>query len=453
MTDASQVLDKTDQFGEDSILRLMMRFSFPSIVAMMVSTSYNLINMSFIGRSAGPLGIAAIAVCQPLMMIQGAINQFVGNGCAAAVAIRLGQGDKDGSRTLLGSAVTFSLLVAVTNIILGHIFITPLLIAFGASDAILPYAKDYLAISLYGMLFGCLTTMNPMMRIEGYPGRAMITMLLSTAVNLVCSPTFIFVFHMGIKGAALATLIAQAATGLWMFLFLTGKNRTIGLKRQYIRLRASCLLQIMQLGLPTFLMSLTQSMLSVTMNKSLGIYGGDISISAWGITNSISNLVQQPVFGLNQGVQPIIGYNIGAKKYARVKQALLYSLALATVFSSLGWLVTRLFPEPIFAFFNKDPELIAVGARMLIVFRMFICVVGMQQAGAAYFQYSGRTKTSVFLTLSRQVLILIPCLLILPRFFQFDGILYAGPVSDLVSSSITAAFLLTEIRRLGRLSR
>lgn len=453
MAEFTQVDDKTSQFGEEGILKLMLRYSFPSIVAMLVSSSYNLINMSFIGRSVGPLGIAAIAVCQPVNMIQSAITQLVGTGCSAAIAIRLGQGDKDGARALLGNAVASSVLVAALNVLIGHIFMEPLLSAFGASDAIMPLAKDYFNITLYGMLFGCIMPLNPMMRIEGYPGRAMFTMLLSTAVNLICSPTFIFVFHLGIRGAALGTLCAQMATGIWVLFFLLHKKRAVGLKWRYFRIRLRTVLQIMQFGLPNFLMNLTQSLLSVTINKSLSLYGGDISISAWGITNTVNSLVQQPVFGMNQGVQPIIGYNIGAQKHARVKQALLYSLAAATFFSAMGWLLTRLFPAQIFAFFNDDPELIAIGTRMLIIFRAFIFVVGAQQAGAAYFQYSGRPKLSILLTLSRQVFVLMPCVLILPRFFQFDGILYSGPVSDLVSTALTVALIIREVRRLNRMIR
>jgi len=444
-------IDKTEQFGNEGILRLMIKYSLPSIVAQLVSSSYHLINMSFIGRSVGPLGIAAIAVCQPISMITGAVNQLVSNGCAAAVAIRLGEGDRDGAQKLVGTTITFNVVVGILCIILGQIYMKPLLIAFGASEAILPYAIPYLNITLYGMVLGGLTAMNPMMRIEGYPGRAMITMLLSTAVNLMLTPLLIFVYDMGIVGAALGTFGAQTASGIWIMWFLLSKNRTIGLKMRYIGVRIKDLVYVMTLGMPNFLMQLTQSLLSITMNNTLRIYGGDIAISSWGITNSINNLVQQPVFGMNQGAQPIIGYNIGAKKHARVKQALLYSLAAATVFSSLGWLITRLFPAQIFAFFNDDPELIAVGTQMLIIFRMFIFVVGLQQAGASYFQYSGRPKTSAVLTLSRQVLILIPCLLILPRFYQFNGILYAGPVSDLISTAITLGFIIVEIKRLNKL--
>ena len=448
----TQNADRTDQFGEQSVIKLLLRFSLPTIVAMMIQSSYNFINMIFVGQKLGPLAIAAIAICNPITMIQGAINQLVANGCSTAVAIRLGQGDRDGSRVLLGSSVALSLLIATGTNILGHAFMDPLLRLFGASEAILPYARDYLNITLFGMQVNCLMSMNAMMRIEGFPGRAMVTMLLSTVVNLICTPTFLFVFELGIRGAALGTLCAQVASATWIFVFLIGKDRIIGLKWRYFRPKLDCVRQVMRLGLPNCLMSLSQSMLSIILNKSLGAYGGDIAISAWGITNNINNLIAQPIFGLNQGIQPIVSYNVGAKKYLRVKHALFCSLATATFFSAVGWLITRLFPAQIFAFFNDDPALIALGVRMLIVFRMFIIVVGAQQAGAAYFQHTGNPKISILLSLSRQVLILIPCVLILPRFFHFDGILYAGPISDLLSITMTGIFLFFEVRRLNRLA-
>ncbi|MCL2122158.1 MAG: MATE family efflux transporter [Clostridiales bacterium] len=443
----------TEQFGTESILKLMIKFSLPAIVASMVQTSYNLINMTFIGRAVGPMGIAAIAICQPITMIQGAINQLIGNGCAAAVAIRIGRGEREEARGLLGVSVTFSFLFAATNLIIGQTFKDPLLWAFGASEALLPYAREYLSISLFGMVISFFMMMNPMMRIEGYPGRAMVTMLLSATVNVIATPTFLYVFKLGIRGAAFGTVCGQVASATWMMIFLTNKNRVVGLKWRYIRVSFKYLIEMASLGLPTCLMNLTQSLLSVTMNRSLGAYGGDISISAWGVCNSINNLVQQPIFGMNQGAQPIIGYNVGAKNHKRVKQALINAIIIATIFATLGWLLTRFLPRQLLSIFTTDQEMIDIGTRILIVFRVLIIVVGMQQVGASYFQNSGKPRTSIFLTLSRQVLILMPAVLILPRFFGFDGILYAGPLSDGLASAITGVFILNELRRLNKLIR
>ena len=449
----TQLMDKTAQFGEGSVLKLMTRYSLPSILAMLAISAHSVINMTFVGRAVGPLGIAAIAVSGPVTMVQGSINQFISNGCAAAVSITLGQGDRDGAQRILGTSTLFLFVVSIINIIIGFTFMEPLLAAFGASEATMALAKDYMGITLIAMSYTCLATMNPMVRIEGFPKLAMVTMLLMTALNLILSPLFIFYFKWGIRGAALGTAIAQFASSGWIFYFLLHRDRVVRLRFKYMRLKASTMLLVMKLGLPTFLMQVTQSLLSVVMNRSLLAYGGDIAISAFGITNNISNLISQPVFGLNQGAQPIIGYNFGANKISRVKQALVYSLAGATMFSALGWLMTRFYAVPIFAFFNKDPSLIAVGSRMLIVFRMLIFVVGFQQAGAAYFQYSGKPMVSVFLTLSRQVIFLIPLIVILPRFWQLNGILYAGPISDLISTVLTAIFIVAELARLNGLIR
>ncbi|MCL1804827.1 MAG: MATE family efflux transporter [Clostridiales bacterium] len=449
----AQLVDKTAQFGEDSVLRLMVRYSLPSILAMLAISAHSVINMTFIGRAVGPLGIAAIAVSGPITMVQGAINQFISNGCAAAISITLGQGDRDGAQRILGTSMLFLFIVSVINIIIGFTFMEQLLLAFGASQATLSLGKDYMSISLIGMVYGCVATMNPMVRIEGFPKLAMVTMLLMTGMNLILAPLFIFYFQWGIRGAALATIISQFAVAVWIMYFLLHKDRTVRLRLKYLRLKISTILLIMKLGLPTFLMQVTQSLLSIVMNRGLLTYGGDVAISAFGITNNINNLISQPVFGLNQGAQPIIGYNFGANKISRVKQALVYSLAGATMFSALGWVLTRLYAEPIFAFFNNDPELIAVGSRMLIVFRALIFVVGFQQAGAAYFQYSGKPMISIFLTLSRQVIFLIPLIVILPRFLQLDGILYSGPISDLISTILTGVFIIVELKRLNGLIR
>ena len=451
MEKTAQSADRTTQFGEDSIHVLMMRYSLPAIVAMLASTMFSIINMAFVGRSIGAPGIAAIAVCAPISMIQGAIGQLIGNGCAAAVSISLGRGEREGAQTILGCSVFYGLLVSFLNMTLGFLFTDVLLTAFGASASILPLAREYLQVTLIGMLCSIFSSMNPMLRIEGFPQRAMMTQILMTVINVLLAPLFIFVFDMGIRGAALGSLCGQLASSAWILSFLLHKDRTVRLERKYIHPQAGMISFVLQLGLPSFLMQLTQSLLSIVMNRSLGTYGGDLAISAWGVTNNINSVVAQPIFGLNQAVQPIIGYNYGAKQYKRVRHALLYSLSAATVFSLAGWLVIRLFPEPILAFFNKDPDLIAIGSRMLIVFRMLIFVTGFQQAGAVYFQYSGKPKTSILLTLSRQVFILMPCVLILPRFFQFDGILYSGPISDVLSTIITGIFILLELKRLDKL--
>jgi len=444
-------MDMTEQFGTESIFKLMLKFSLPAIVASTISSSYNIINMTFIGRAVGPMGIAAIAVCQPITMIQGVFNQLAGNGCAAAVAIRVGRGDKEIARGLVGTAVTFSFFVAAANLIIAQIFKDPLLSAFGASPALIPMAGEYLTISLFGMLISFFMGLNPLMRIEGYPGRAMVTMLLSATVNIIATPTFLFVFNMGIRGAALGTLCGQVASATWMLLFLTNEKRVVGLKWRYVGFKLNYMLEMSKLGLPNCLMNLTQSMLSVTMNRTLAAYGGDIAISAWGVCNSVNGMIQQPIFGLNQGTQPIIGYNVGAGNYKRVKQALYNAVGIATFFAFCGWIATRYFPMQILSIFTDDAEMIALGTRILIVFRMLIVFVGMQQVGAAFFQNSGRAKTAVFLTLSRQIIILIPAVLILPRFFGFNGILYAGPVADGLSSALTAIFLFFEIKRFNKI--
>ena len=444
-------MDRTSQLGEKSIPNLMWQFSLPSIVAMLVQSSYNIINMSFIGRSVGAVGIAAIAVSVPVTMIQGAISQMIGSGCSARVSILAGEADYDGARRTLGCSMKFAILFSLSLMVVAQLFLDPLLAAFGASETILPYSHDYMRVMLLGMVFSNFVSMNPMLRIEGFPMRAMATQLISTAINLVLSPTFIFVFDLGIQGAALSSVVAQLATAVWIFLFLINKKRTIGLKREYFKFDLKIISNVLPLGLPGFLMQLAQSMLSITMNKNLGTYGGDTAISAWGIMTSITTLISQPVFGMNQGAQPIIGYNMGAKKYKRVRQTIAWTLGIATAFSVLAWALTRLFPVPMFAFFNKDPELIELGTGMMKIFMACLFLVGFQQSGAAYFQSAGKPRISIVLTLSRQVLILIPSVWILSYFFQLQGLLVSGIISDIASALITGIFILREAGNLKKL--
>jgi len=445
--------NKTTQLGESNIAKLIAQYATPTILAMMVQAAYDVVNMSFIGQSVGPLGIAAIAICSPITMIQYTLVSFLANGCIASVAIKLGEGNPESARETFGSTLAFCLTISTCVALTVTITIDPLLRLFGASEAVLPYARDFLRINTFSAVFSVFLILNPLIRIEGYPTLSMLATLLSTAVHLCVAPTLIFVFEMGVRGAAIGTLCANIAVGIWVFSFMRGKKRVVRLQFRYLRYKLHILKIIMQLGLPTFLMQLSQTLLSVVMNRSLIAYGGDISMSAWGITNNITMLINQPIFGMTQGAQPIIGYNIGARKHIRVKKALMFSLMATSLFAILGWSLTQLFPVQLFSFYSDDPGLISLGVRMFTTFRALVFVIGIQQAGSSYFQYSGRPKVSALLSLSRQVLILIPCVLLLPLVLGFDGILYSGPISDFVSTTITALFIIFEFRRLNKLIR
>ncbi|MGE5653158.1 MAG: MATE family efflux transporter, partial [Bacillota bacterium] len=344
------------------------------------------------------------------------------------------------------------LLIGTAAIIsaLGLVFMDPLLRRFGASEAVLPYARDYLSVILYGAVFQSVGFgMNNFIRAEGSPKIAMSTMLIGAILNTILDPILIFNFNMGMKGAAYATIFSQAVSAAWvLYYFYSGKSH-LKIRTKNFRLRWPIVIGILSIGMAPFAMQLAASVLTVIMNTSLQSYGGDIAISAMGVINSITMLFLMPIFGINQGAQPIIGYNYGAQRFDRVREALSRAIVAATAVVLIGFAATRFFPEALIRlFYNKDSQLIALGAHGLQVFLVFLPIIGFQIVGANYFQAVGKPKQAMFLSLSRQVLILIPALLIMPRLYGLEGIFMAGPLSDLVSSALTAIFLTLEFRHL-----
>lgn len=445
-------MNRSKQLGEDSIPSLLLKFSIPAIVGMIVNALYNVVDRIFIGRGVGSLGIAGIMVSFPLMILVMAFCMLIGVGGTALVSIRLGQGKKDEAEHILGNAFVLLFIITGAISIFGLIFLDPILKVFGASDTVLPYSKAYLSIILYGAIFqGLGFGMNNFIRGEGNPKIAMITMLIGAILNTILDPLFIFVFNLGIEGAALATIISQAVSAIWVVSYFLKGNSMLKIKRENLKLDINIVKEIISIGMAPFALQLAASVLTVILNNSLKTYGGDIAISAMGIVNSILMLILMPVFGLNQGAQPIIGFNYGAKRYDRVRETLFIAIGVATGIVVLGFIATRLFSREMIALFNnKDTELIEFGSRVLKVFLTFLPLIGFQIVSSNYFQAVGKPKKAMLLSLSRQVLILIPALLILPRFFGLDGVIYAGPLSDLVSSVITAILLVYELQHLNK---
>ncbi|HYE11315.1 MAG TPA: MATE family efflux transporter, partial [Patescibacteria group bacterium] len=364
--------------------------------------------------------------------------------------IRLGEKKKEEAELILGNSMVLLIGVAVVISAIGLIFLEPLLRSFGASEAVMPYAKDYLGIILWGTVaqsigFG----MNNFIRAEGNPGTAMFTMLIGAILNTILDPIFIFGFGWGIKGAAIATVLSQVVSAVWVLYHFLGGKSTLKVRRKNLKLHLPLVVKIITLGAAPFLMQMAASLLNAIMNKSLTLYGGDIAVSGMGIVMSITMLILMPIFGINQGAQPIIGYNYGALKFDRVKKTLKLAVIAATSIAFIGFAATRVFPVQLVAMFNReDAELLKFGERALKIFLIFLPIIGFQIVSANYFQAVGKPKHASFLSLSRQVLILIPAMLILPRIYGLDGVLMAGPLSDLLSSIITGIFLFIEMKHL-----
>lgn len=444
------ILDRSKQLGEDKVLKLLVRFSIPAIIGMLVNALYAVVDRVFVGNGVGSLGMAGAAIGLPISFILMACAMLIGIGANTLVSIRLGEQKKEEAEKIMGNALMLLIIIPLALTLLGLFFLEPLLTLLGASEAVMPYAKIFNSIILLGAVlqsvgFG----MNNFIRSEGNPKIAMYTMLIGAILNTALNPLFIFVFDMGIAGSAIATVISQGVSAAWvLYYFIWGKSM-LKLRVKNFKLDFHIVGKMSALGAAPFLMQLAASVLNAIMNNSLITYGGDVAVSAMSAVMSITMLFLMPTFGINQGVQPIIGYNYGAQKYDRVKEALKLAIYGATIIVTIGFAITQLFAHQLMTLFNsKDLELIALGAHTMRVFLIFMPIIGFQIVSANYFQAVGKPLQASLLSLSRQVLLLIPAMLILPRYFGLDGVLYAGPLSDIISSIITGLFLLFELRHL-----
>lgn len=446
-----QVVEREKLLGEKEIPKLLLKFSIPAIVGMLVNALYNFVDMVFIGQGVGPLGIAGVRIGFPLIVIGMAFSMLIGIGANSLISIRLGQKRKEDAELILGNAFVTMIAIGAVLTILGLAFMEPLLKLFGASQDVMPYAKGYFRIILFGVIFQMIGMgMNNFIRGEGNPKTAMLTMLVGAVINTILDPIFIFVFGWGIEGAALATILSLMVSALWVLYYFLFGNSLLKIRKPNLRVRFDILKSIVAIGLAPFAMQLAASILVIFMNQGLAKYGGDIAVSAMGIINNIASLFMMVVFGINQGAQPIIGFNYGAQKYDRVKSALKYAIGAATVVVTIGYASINLFAPQMIGLFSNDPELIDIGSRGLRRVLMFMPIIGFQIVSSAYFQAIGKPKQSMLLSLSRQVLILIPLVLILPKSMGLIGLFTAGPIADVSSSILTAIFLFYELKNLDK---
>lgn len=445
-------MEHSKQLGEESVLKLLVKFSTPAIVGMMVNALYNVVDRIFVGRGVGSLALAGITVGFPLMILMMAFSMLIGVGGTALVSIRLGEGKRDEAEKIIGNGLVLLIVIPLVITTLGLFFIDDILRVFGASAAVLPYSRAYLKIILYGAVFQTVGMgLNNFIRGEGNPRMAMNTMLIGAILNTLLDPLFIFVFHWGIEGAAWATIISQAVSAIWVTSYFLGGKSSLKIHKKYLKLNMNIVKSIIAIGSAPFALQIAGSLVSVIMNKSLLAYGGDVAITGMGIINSIAMMILMPIFGINQGAQPIIGFNYGAKKFDRVKLAWKYAIVGATSVAMVGFTVVMLYPTALISMFNdKDLELIEFGSKAIKTFLIFLPIIGFQIVSSNYFQAVGKPKKSMVLSISRQVLFLIPAVLILPRFFGLNGLIYAGPTSDLLSSIITGIMIFFEMKHLDQ---
>ncbi|VBB06673.1 multi antimicrobial extrusion protein [Lucifera butyrica] len=442
-------MNRSKSLEVDSIGVLLRRFSLPAILGMVVNALYNIVDSIFVGNGVGEIGLAAVTIAFPIMMILMGFGMLIGVGAAAETSLYLGAKQQETAEKILGNALTLSLSLAVglTAVILA--FLDPLLVALGAEPGVLPYARDFMRIILVGSVFMHIGFgLNSMIRAEGNPRTAMETMLISAVLNMILNPIFIFGFKMGISGSALATVISQFVSAVWVVYYFSSGASLLKLRRCNLRPQRDIVLGIIKIGLSPFLMQVGASAVIVIFNFQLMKYGGELAVASIGIIMRVNMLILMPIFGISQGVQPIIGYNYGARQYHRVVEALKMAVLAATLICFAGFAVVQLFNTSIIRLFNDDPQLVATGSNGLRITLMLLPVVGFQIISANYFQATGKAGYAILLSMSRQVVLLIPFIWLLPGFFGINGIWAAGPLSDLGSFLLTGAYLFRDLRKL-----
>lgn len=446
-------MDTTKQLGEDRILTLLKRFSIPAIVGMLVNALYNIVDRIFIGNSVGSDGIAGITVAFPIMIIMMGFAMLIGFGSTSLLSIRLGEKKIDEAERIIANGMSLLIITSLIISVLGLVFLHPILEAFGASESVLPYSVQYMQIILIGGVFQAIGFgMNNYIRALGSPKTSMLTMLIGALLNTILDPIFIYVFNWGIRGAAIATIFSQFVSSVWVLYYFFGGKSYLKIRFRNMRLHFKTVVKILSLGFPPFIMQIAASVMNTIMNRKLQMYGGDLAISAMGITSSVNMMILMPIFGLNQGAQPIIGYNYGARNFHRVKETVRHGMVGATIIVLLGFALTRIFPSQIVALFGKnDLELIRIGTRSIQIFLLGLPFVGFQVMSSGYFQAVGKPKQAMMLTLARQVVILIPAILILPGIYGLDGILAAGPLSDIVSAILCGVLLFFELKSMRKI--
>ncbi len=437
--------------AEQDVGKLLWKLSIPSTIGMFVMSSYNAVDTIFVGRGVGTLGIAGVALVFPVQTLVLAIGQLFGMGGASVISMAIGAGDLSKVNKTFGNVVISAAVLSVMLSILGQIFIDPFLKVLGATDAVYPYAREYLRISLFGTAIRCFGILsNNLIRSEGHAKISMVIMILSAVLNVILDALFIFVFHMGVRGAAIATLISQCSTGIYALIFFSSGKSLLRLQKIDLRPNFKIIKEIASIGMASLGRNLSSSALIIIMNNIFAGLSFDLGIAIYGVINRVIFLSLTPINGLAQSVQPIVGFNYGAKQYSKidevVKMAYFSALSITTTFFGL----MMIFPTEIISLFSNDPALLAEGVPAFRKIILVFPIVGMQVIGGAYFQAIGKAMKAFVLTMSRQALVLIPLILILPRFLGVDGVFWSFPIADLVSAVITFIFVRNSLIKLRK---
>ncbi len=436
------------ELGTKPVGQLLWQYALPAIVAMSASSLYNIIDRAMIGQIVGPEAIAGLGITFPFMNLSAAFGAAVGVGSSACISVKLGQRDYQTAGNLLGNTITLNLIIGLSFMAVCLLFLDPILLFFGASDVTLPYARSFMTIILLGnvithMYFG----LNAVLRAAGKPNHAMYSVLFTVAMNIVLVVVFVWWFRWGIRGAALATVTSQTIAMCWQLYLFSNKNEILHLKRGIYKLKKRLVSNIIAIGISPFLMNATSCVIVIVMNNQFVHYGGDMAVGAYSIANSVVMMFFMFVMGVCQGMQPIVGYNYGAEKYDRMLRCLFLGIACATAILLVGWSLSMLFPRQIARIFTTDATLIDLSARGIRLDMLVFFVVGSQATITHFFQSIGKVKVSIFLSLSRQLFLLLPMAYVFPLFWDLDGVWYSMPASDFLSFAMTIPMLMWYMKK------
>lgn len=441
-------MSQPTELGTEGVGRLLFKYALPAIIAMTASSLYNIVDSIFIGQFVGPLALGALTVAKPFMDVCAAFGSLVGVGAGTLVAIKLGEKDVRSAEKVLGNVILLNIILSIVVAGAGIVFLEPILIAFGASEATLQMAYDYMFIILLGnipthLYYG----LNNVLRSSGHPKEAMVATITAVGINIVLDPIFIIVLDMGVKGAAIATVLSQCIAVVWQFTIFFRKDEVIHFHRGVWVLDWNITKNVVSIGLSPFLMNLAHCLVVVIVNNQLALYGGDLAIAAYGVINRFTFVFAMIVMGLNQGMQPIVGYNYGARRYSRVIRAFQLTAICATIVTGMVFALSELCPELMARVFTGDADLIALSAHALRIANCAFFIVGFQMVTGNFFTSLGMAKKAIFLSLTRQVLFLVPLILLLPSFWGITGVWAAIPISDTISAVTAILMLNYQLRR------
>lgn len=442
----------TLELGTKPVGKLLWQYALPAIIAMTASSLYNIIDRIFIGQVVGPLAISGLAITFPFMNLSAAFGAAVGVGASTAISVKLGQKDYDTAEQLLGNTVSLNLLIGFVFSVVCLIFLDPILRFFGASDATLPYAHDFMVVILLGnmishMYFG----MNAVLRAASKPRQAMMATIFTVVMNIILDAVLIWWLGFGIQGAAFATVVSQALAMVYQLWLFSDKRQLLHLKRGIYRLKTELVKNIVSIGISPFLMNVCTCVIVIFMNNQFVRYGDDLSVGAYGIANGVATVFAMFVIGLNQGMQPIAGYNYGSLQFDRLMRVLKLAIIAATAIMTTGWIIGMVFPRQLARLFTTDPELTEMSIKGIRCVMLLFPIVGFQMVVTNFFQCIGKVKISIFLSLSRQLLFLLPCLLVLPHIFGLDGVWYSIPASDGTASVVAFVIITVYMHKFRRM--